>query len=302
MSLSAFRQLSLRPLAFIAWLFLICIIPPVFAEPQKREIPLLVSPEWLEENLKHDNIVIVDFRRCRLSYLVSHIPGAFYIERSSVYDTVDDTTGMLPPPEIAIPHFEEAGISNDSIVIVYDSSGGLWASRLFWALEYFGHEDVHILDGGFPNWVRAGRPVSTTRPEPAKGLFRYTIRPELLADSMYVKRNLDNDQVQVIDTRSAAEYAGIDIRTRRAGHLPGAVHIEWKQNLGKSNRFLSMLELEETYDSENIDKSKTQVTYCLAGVRAAHTYFVLRSLGYENVKLFDESWIVWGNLPDTPIE
>jgi thiosulfate/3-mercaptopyruvate sulfurtransferase len=177
-------------------------------------------------------------------------------------------------------------------VVIYDASGGLWAARLFYGHEYYGHENVHLLDGGFPNWVKEGRPVSDIQPAVSKGTFRYSINRDLVADFRYIERNLENSRMQVIDTRSAAEYAGFNIRARRSGHIPGAIHIDWRLNLDDSQRFLSTQELVEMYDSADIDKSKTQVTHCQTGVRGAHTYFVLRHLGYEDVKLFDESWIV----------
>ena len=273
-----------------------------FAGAAFEDIPLLVDSEWLEENLERDNLVIVDFGRSPEDYAESHIPGAVYLDRKAVYDTVDGVNGMLPPPEQAIPHFEAAGISNNTTVVIYDAIGGLWASRLFWALEYFGHRRVHLLDGGYPNWVAENRPVTDDESEVARGTFRYKIRSELVADYEYIEENLDTSEMQIIDTRSLAEYTGTDVRAERGGHIPGAINIEWRLNIDESQQFLSIQELAEMYDSEDVDKSKTQITHCQTGVRGAHTYFVLRHLGYKDVKLFDESWVVWGNLPDTPIE
>ena len=283
-------------------LVLILIAHGAFAEDERENIPLLVDSDWLEANLERKNLVIVDFGRKLEDYSESHIPGAVYLDRKSVYDTVDGVDGMLPHPENSIPYFEGAGISNSSTVVIYDAIGGLWASRLFWGLEYYGHENIHILDGGFPNWVAEERPVSSSRPDVSTGTFKYKIRPELVADYEYIEDNLDNSLIQIIDTRSAAEYAGTDVRAERGGHIPGAINIDWDLNLDESRRFLTTQELIEMYDSKDIDKGKTQITHCQTGVRGAHTYFVLRHLGYENVKLFDESWVVWGNLPDTPIE
>ena len=159
-----------------------------------------------------------------------------------------------------------------------------------------------MLDGGIPNWVADGRPVNNNEPDVVKGTFKYKIRPELVADYEYIEENLDTSQIQIIDTRSLAEYTGADVRAERGGHIPGAINIEWSLNIDESQQFLSIQELVEMYDSEDIDKNKTQITHCQTGVRGAHTYFVLRHLGYKDVKLFDESWVVWGNLPDTPIE
>ena len=283
-------------------LSLVFIAQALVAEAVLEDIPLLVDSDWLEVNLERENLVIIDFGRSPEDYAAGHIPGAVYLDRKAVYDTVDGINGMLPPPELAIPRFEDAGISNDSTVVIYDAIGGLWASRLFWGLEYYGHERVHLLDGGFPNWVAEERPVSNVSPDVAGGTFQYIIRDELVADYEYIEANLNTGAIQIIDTRSAAEYAGTDLRAERGGHIPGAINIDWGLNLDESRRFLTVQELAEMYDSSDIDKDKTQITHCQTGVRGAHTYFVLRHLGYENVKLFDESWVVWGNLLDTPIE
>ena len=291
---------AIRKMTVIVSLVLLAQV--VFAGATFEDVPLLVDSEWLEKNLDLNNLVIVDFGRSREDYEASHVPGAVYVDRKAVYDTVDGINGMLPPPELAIPHFEKAGINNDNVVVIYDAIGGLWASRLFWGLEAYGHNKVHLLDGGFPNWVAEGRRVSDEEPLVAGGTFRPNIREELVADYEYIEANLDTTDMQVIDTRSLGEYSGEDVRAERGGHIPGAINIEWRLNIDESQKFLSVQELSEVYDSEDVDKSKTQITLCQTGVRGAHTYFVLRYLGYDDVRLFDGSWLVWGNLADAPIE
>ena len=286
---------EVRRSMLIASLFFLTQV--AYAGASFEDAPLLVDSVWLEENIGRDNLVIVDFGRSREDYDAGHIPCAVYVGREAVYDTIDGANGMLPPPEISVPYFEEAGISNDSGVVIYDAIGGLWASRLFWGLEFYGHDKVHLLDGGFPNRVAEGRPVSKVEPAVIPGTFTHNIREELVAEYEYIEANLDTNDIQIIDTRSLAELAGEDVQAERGGHIPGAINLEWRLNIDENQKFLSVQELAELYDSEDIDKSKTQITHCQTGVRGAHTYFVLRLLGYENVKLFDESWLVWKIYP-----
>ena len=274
----------------------------VSAKGLTEKTPLLVDSQWLEKNLDRKNLVLIDFGRSIEDYDSGHIPGAVYLERAAVYDTVDDVQGMLPPPEIAVPYFEAVGISNNSLIVIYDAIGGLWASRLFWALEFFGHKNVHILDGGYPAWQSLGGSVSTEKPTIEKGVFKYELQWDRIADTEFIANNIENTDIQVIDTRSTGEYEGTDVRAERGGHIPGAINVDWALNLDENRVFLSMQELTELYDTEGVSKEKTQITHCQTGVRGAHTYFVLRQLGYKDVRLYDESWVVWGNRADTPIE
>ena len=247
-------------------------------------------------------MVLIDFGRSIEDYKSGHIPGAVYVDRASVYDTVDDVQGMLPPPEIAVPYFEAAGISNNSLIVIYDAIGGLWASRLFWGLEFYGHTNVHILDGGYPAWQSKGGSVSTEIPSVEVGVFKYKVQEDRVADTAFILDNVENTDIQVIDTRSVGEYEGTDVRAERGGHIPGAINIDWGLNLDENRVFLSIQELSELYDTEGVEKGKTLITHCQTGVRGAHTYFVLRQLGYKDVRLYDESWVVWGNESETPID
>ena len=290
----------LRNIAITVLIFFAATL--AIAQGLDDQTSLLVETQLLEDNLSHNRLLIIDIGRSKEEYDSGHIPGAVYLEVETVYGTVNGVSGMLPGPETVIPRLEAAGISNNSIVVIYDASGGLWATRLFWALEFFGHKDVHVLNGGYPLWEEQGRAVSTMAPSVSAGNFEYEIQWDKVADTDYILRNLENEEVQVIDARSIGEYEGADVRAARGGHVPNAINLNWILNIDENQVFLSERELAEMYDSEDISKEKTQVTYCQTGVRAAHDYFVLRYLGYKDVRLYDGSWMVWGNSPDTPVE
>jgi thiosulfate/3-mercaptopyruvate sulfurtransferase len=129
------------------------------------------------------------------------------------------------------------------------------------------------------------------------------LQPQRLATKQWVESNLATPSVFVLDARSRGEYVGEDVRAARGGHVPGAVNLDWVLNLeeGAGGTFLGETELREMYDSIGVSNQGETVTLCQTGVRAAHTYFVLRNLGYDNVRMYDGSWAEWGNDASAPI-
>ena len=264
---------------------------------------LLVETEWIATKGGSSKLRLIDYGRKDADYQAGHVPGAVFIDRKAVWDIVSGIPGMLPSVETIVEELEKAGISNDTTVVIYDSNSGLWASRLFWALEYLGHKDIHILNGGWNKWVQEKRAVQMTSYVPPRGKFIPHVQSGLLATEAWILGNLNNPNVQIIDTRSSKEFAGEDVRAARGGHIPGAVNINWILNLKSDGTKTFALEEEmvELYDSQKILKDKTIVTLCQTGVRGTHTYFVLKLLGYSKVRVYDGSWAEWGNDWKAPI-
>jgi thiosulfate/3-mercaptopyruvate sulfurtransferase len=288
-----------------------CTTTPEFREyqlkpAQEKEVlsaPLLVETEWLATKGGSTKLRVIDYGRKVVDYQAGHIPGAVFVDRKTVWDKVDGIPGMLPSVETMVQALENAGISSDSMVVIYDNKGGQWASRLFWALEYLGHRDVHILNGGWNKWVQEKRAVQAASSVPPRGKFIPHIQSGLLATEGWILENLSNPDVLIVDTRSPKEYAGEDVRSARGGHIPGAVNINWISNLKSddSKTFAREEELAELYDSQKISKNKIIVTHCQTGVRGTHTYFVLKLLGYPRVQVYDGSWAEWGNDWEAPV-
>ena len=136
-----------------------------------------------------------------------------------------------------------------------------------------------------------------------KGSFVPQVHPERLATKDWVLENLKNTQVKILDVRSPLEYRGENVRSDRGGHIPDAVNINWIKNLTDDDDkvFLPSNELRTLYEEAGIMADKEIVTHCQTGIRAAHSYFTLRLLGYTKVRLYDGSWAEWGNDPETPI-
>jgi thiosulfate/3-mercaptopyruvate sulfurtransferase len=280
---------------------------PVFAFAEVHqtggEVPLLVSTDWLAENLNRPGLRIVDAARPTLEYRRGHVPGAVHVDRSVFFREVDGVPGMMPDAQATAQRLAAAGIGTEHTVVIYDAANALWSTRLFWTLEYLGHTDVHVLDGGWKKWDAENREIGTEVPDPRPVEFRLNVREELLATQAWVLEHYDSEDVQVVDTRSRGEYTGESARAQRGGHIPGSVHAEWVLNVDDpaQGTFLPKQELREMYDTLGVTDNVEAVTLCQTGVRGSHTYFVLRLLGYENVRLYDGSWVEWGNDPDTPI-
>jgi thiosulfate/3-mercaptopyruvate sulfurtransferase len=264
----------------------------------------LVDPSWLAENLEASNLVILDTARKTAEYDAGHVPGALYADRNDYWSEVDGIPGMFPGVEPAVVWLESLGISNESAVVIYDAGAGLWAARVAWTLAYLGHDDWAVLDGGFGLWDADDLETNSVTPTPVTGSFTAAVREELLVDGNDILADLDDPNLIVVDTRSAGEYEGSDVRADRGGHIPGAISIEWTMNNsdGSIPTFLSAEELSEFYTSEGVSSDKTVVAHCQTGVRGAHTWLALTLAGYDDVALYDASWAEWGNDEKFPVE
>lgn len=277
--------------------------PKSASEATITETPLLVETNWLAEKRNDSMLRIIDFGREPGDYDKGHIPGAVFLDRKVAWDKVNGIPGMLPSVETMTAGLEHAGVSNTSVVVIYDGNSGLWASRLFWALDYLGHRNIHILNGGWEKWVREKHSVQVESSIPPRGTFTPRVQDDLLATQDWIAGTLGNPDVQIIDSRSQKEYSGQDVRSARGGHIPGAVNINWITNLtgSDSKMFFQVETLMDVYHSKNISNDKIVVAYCQTGVRGAHTYFVLKLLGYSKIRVYDGSWAEWGNDWETPI-
>jgi thiosulfate/3-mercaptopyruvate sulfurtransferase len=291
------------PLMIIPLMILVTAALPVFAGGQ-RGSSLLVQPEWLTERGEDPDLRILEIGRKLEDYDGGHIPNALYFNGQWIRTTVDGIPAMLPSVEEVVEKLESVGVSNSSTVVVYDSGSGLWATRLFWALEYLGHRDVKVLDRGLPGWVANGGELSSTVEEVQRGSFTLALQPDRLATKDWILENLEDDGVTFLDARSPQEHSGEDVRSARGGTIPGSVNVNWILNVtdDEQRAFLPIEELAEMYDSADVVKDDTVVTYCQVGMRAAHAYFALRLAGYEKVRMYDGSWVEWGNDENTPIE
>ncbi len=252
---------------------------------------LLVETAELEQLLNDAKVRIVDVR-AKQDYEKGHIPNAVHFGFQDVVNTSSRIQSALLPPEKLAQMLGERGIGKDTTVVLYDDTGGFRASRLFWMLEYYGHQNVAMVNGGFPKWVREGRAVTKAIPQIAKAAFPVDFMERRIATADWLLDRQDDPNVVVIDVRGPGSYA--------KGHIPWAKNIPWKGNLTADQTLKPADELHEHFASKGVTKDKNIAIHCQDGRAAAHSYFTLRLLGYQRVRSYDRSWAEWGRADDLP--
>jgi len=228
---------------------------------------MLVDTDWLAQHLDDPTVRIVD---CDIldAYRRAHIPGAVAISGAvatgdNYWKNPDDRVHVMTPEQFA-ERMSGLGIGDDTFVVAYDASRSHYAARLWWALTYYGHDKVAVLNGGWDKWVAEGRPVSLKEPQHPKAAFTPQVRPEALATIDDMKNAIDKPEVVIWDVRSQGEYEGSNPRfNRRAGHIPGAVHMEWLNTITNDElrTFKPADELIETFKNMGLTPEKEVLTH-----------------------------------------
>ena len=270
-------------------------------EKQYTRETLLISADALKEKLGSESLCLIDVRAAE-DFAQGHIPGAVHFDLFGL-SLIDTSDAPLKAFMHMIHHvLELRGVSKSKEVIVYENNSGMRAARALWFLDYFGHPNAHLLDGGMQAWKAAGF-ATTTEVTPPKGAdLKISERREVLATAEDVLQSLNKKDVSILDTRSRAEYVGTQVRAARGGAIPGAIHIEWTDNLDASGKFKTDAELEDMYGRAGITPDKEVISYCQGGYRAAHSYIALRLIGFPKIRNYIGSWKEWGDRADLPIE
>jgi thiosulfate/3-mercaptopyruvate sulfurtransferase len=272
----------------------------------------LVDVDWLAARLAArlgeqpgSGLVVADARwylgepsRGPDEYRAGHIPGAVFLEVESDLSSPGRGPGRHPIPSADdfAAAMSRAGIGDDTTVVAYDDSGGVTASRLWFLLRYFGHDNGLVLDGGISAWREKGNPVSTETPPITTGVrFTADAHPALLVDRPAVDRLRSQPGTLLIDARAAARYRGetepVDLRP---GHIPGAVSAPYVSNLQPDGHtLLPPPSLEERYRALGADTASTVICYCGSGVTACHALLALEIAGIRGALLYEGSYGDW---------
>ena len=267
------------------------------------DLPLLVEPDILENTLGYENLLIIDLSKAE-TYRKLHIPGAVHLDYVQITAGRKPVMGLLPEAGTLDTLFTSIGIDEQAHIIAYDDEGGGRAARLLWTLDMAGHEHASLLNGGLHAWANEDHPHTDEPATPVAKQFhtRYNDKPS--ADSAYIRERLGNADTCLLDVRTPAEYNGTKRFAERGGHIPGAVNIEWTQMMNQSRnlRFKPDDELIPLLESVGATPDKEVIVYCQSHHRSAHSYIVLKHLGFKQLKGYPGSWSDWGNNPDLPVE
>ena len=267
------------------------------------DLPFIVEPDALEAALGTPGLLVVDLNDAA-AFVQGHVPGAVNLPYPSLIGPQPPAMGRLASPEQLSRAFSSIGMSPDSHVVAYDAEGNGRAARLLWTLDAVGHRRASLLNGGWRAWAGEGHRVESGLVKPTLSDYRVSIKGDVIARKAYILGHLKDPKVLVLDVRSPAEYAGKDVRSARGGHIPGAVNMDWTQALDRARglRLKPAAELRAILDKLGVTPDKEVITHCQTHQRSAHTYVVLKSLGFTRIKGYDGSWSEWGNDLSLPVE
>lgn len=264
----------------------------------------LVDIDWLEKNLNTPSVRLIDMSDST-QYQRFHIPGATHLPYAAINTQNKQGISFSAGKNHIVKILGLLGIKSDHHVVIYDDMGGLHASRLFWELEKLGHKNISLLDGGLVKWILAGKKVTATSKNTKSVQYKANLtstRNNTTTIDVILNSQFDDKNV-LLDVRSKEEYVGHP-RDPRGGHIPDAKWLEWSEavNFKDAFKMKSKRALQKQLQKIGIKKSSIPVTlYCQSAHRAAHSYFVLRSLGFEQVKIYDGSMAEYGQNKTAPL-
>ncbi len=298
----------------------------------------LVQTEWLAAHLDDPDLRIVEVRwHARLEDdrwvgvddvdgipSAERIPGAVSVGMvSDLADPDHPVPDMLAPPEQLARVMGRLGIGDETLVVAYDDWGlPLASARLWWALSYYGHDRVRVLDGGLRKWRAEGRPLTSEVPTPAPRTFTPRPRSDWIASKVEVAAALGRPEVAIVDCLFPDLYHSTEGHQwgERPGHIPGAVNVPYPANAdpalagatreerdrllaaGRLLTYASPETLAALYAAAGVTPDREVITYCGRGYAACCGLLALKILGYVNVRLYDGSWTEWSADTGLPVE
>ncbi|HJR76755.1 MAG TPA: sulfurtransferase [Nitrospiraceae bacterium] len=270
--------------------------------------PLLIDTESLQRCLGQPGLVIIDVRGKAAYEFGGHIPGAVHTTWHDYSDPNAVAKGLLDPDLARIEKkLQSLGINGDSEIVVYSNPFDNWGDegRMFWMLEYLGHRNVKVLDGGWVKWIEERRPFEHGWVMPKAGTFKVAVDPEriMTKDDLKAVVRRPHPETLIADARSLEEFLGKEVSgIPRPGHIPSAIHVPWNGFLNPDATVKGLDKIQTLLDHKGLAKDKETVCYCTGGVRSAWLYFVLRLAGYEKVKNYPGSWWEWSRDFGCPVE
>ena len=264
----------------------------------------VVSVEWLFENLNHPDLIILDATikkvtdsELGIGHSILGIPGARFIDIKNKFSNKKSTLPnmLLSPADFALA-CNNLGIKNSSKIVVYDQLGIYSSPRVWWMFKTMGHDQVAVLDGGLPEWIRAGKPLGELDENYIPtALFEAGLRNENVVDANQVKQAIDDSNTLILDARSKGRFNGTEPEPRaglKGGHIPSSCSLPYAEVLD-DGKFKSEKELQELFTAFASGNKKLIFT-CGSGITACIIMMAAAIAGYNNSAVYDGSWSEWG--------
>lgn len=256
---------------------------------------MIITATELQKVIKHDDVKVIDvshheppFQKGEDVYKNSHLPNAVFL------DIKEDLTGVnsfMPQPEKLATKLGSLGIANDMKLVLYDRGTNRQVAKAYLVLNYLGHENIAILQGGFPAWETENFEVTTHIPSYEEVTYIPNVNEELVIEIDGIKKRLDDQTSTLIDSRAHSRYTGEEEpRYEKAGHIPGAKNY-FSRDVLDDNLWKTEEELKAHFDA--LEKEEEVIVSCGSGNSACLNFVALKAAGFENIKIYPGGFSEW---------
>ncbi len=263
---------------------------------------LIVSAEWLNENLNNEDLIILDASPKKTimgdisEYANKRIPKARIFDVDNEFsDNKSPFPHTLPNKDDFEKECRKLGINKSSKIVVYDNLGIYVSPRVWWMFKVMGHDDIAVLDGGILEWVKKDYLLEEKKAETYEaGDFEAVFHPEFVKSYQDILDNIEKSSFLVVDARSRGRFNGTEPEPRehlKSGSIPNSVNIPYSEVL-ENDKFKSPQELKEIFEKEcgNCDNL---VFSCGSGLTAC-IVMMASEIGFKSSKkIFDGAWTEW---------